>query len=204
MRPFHRLLLSVAGFLLLAASASAADITPASEPAPADELVHRGIVFGKNSDYWEVRLGGGVYDWGPATPSDFSGGVVNAEILAPTFDVLSFIGSPRVYLGTDIAISDDAIHTVYAGLNWQAYFTPKLYIGFSGGGAWVSSQITTSANGVTKDLGSEYLFHLQASVGYDITSDVTMEIFYNHFSNANLAYTNPGLESVGARIGYRF
>jgi len=163
-----------------------------------------GIQIAKYADYWEIRLGGSAYDTGPTTPTDFNGGVVNAEFLAPSPGFFNIIGSPRPYVGTDIAISDDAIHVVYAGLNWEAHLSERLYVGFSGGGSWNNSPKTTSASGVTKDLGSTVLFHLQASAGYDITSTVTIQLFYNHFSNANLISSNIGLESIGARLTLRF
>ncbi len=163
-----------------------------------------GIRYGKNAEYWEARFGGGAYDTGPGTPQHFTGGVINGEVLAPSPDFLSFIGSPRPYVGGDYAISDDEIHVVYAGLNWEAYLTQRMYLGFSGGGAWNSSQVTTSSSGVTKDLGSSTLFHLQLSAGYDVTSKLTLQFFYNHFSNANIFNSNTGLESIGGRLGLRY
>jgi lipid A 3-O-deacylase len=187
----------------LVVGAAAADFIVPESPVP-EGRAQSGIVFGKNSDYWEFRLGGGAYDWGPATPSDFTGGTVNLEFLTPSPDFLSFIGSPRPIIGADLAISDNAIQVVYAGLNWEAYLTRKFYIGFSGGGSWNSSPQTGVPGGAYKDLGSEWLFFLQASIGYDITANTTIQIYYNHFSNANIDDSNPGLESVGARLGYRF
>ncbi len=187
----------------LVVGASAADVVVPEGPVP-EAAAPSGIIFGKNSDYWEFRLGGGVYDWGPATPSDFTGGTVNVEVLIPTHDLLSFIGSPRPVIGADFAISDNAIHVVYGGLNWEAYLTRKFYIGFSGGGSWNSSPVTGTLGGAYKDLGSQWLFFLQASLGYDITEMATIQIYYNHFSNANLSASNPGLENIGARLGYRF
>ncbi len=173
-------------------------------PTLADDQ-RSGLGFGKNADYWEVRFGGGAYDFGPATPTDYNGGVVNFEVLAPSPDFLERIGSPRPYLGTDIAISDDAqIHVIYAGLNWEAYVTRRLYFGFGGGGSWNTGPRVTSGSGDTKDLGYAFLFHLQASIGFDITETMTMQIFLNHISNANISVANPGLESVGGRIGVRF
>lgn len=160
--------------------------------------------FGRNADYWEVRFGGGAYDFGPTTPQVFSGAVLNGEILAPSPDFLDRLGSPRFYLGGDYALSDDPIHVIYLGLNWELYLTQKFYLGFSGGGAWNSSETTTSSSGATKALGSSTLFHLQLSAGYDITSAITMQLFYNHFSNANLKNSNKGLESIGGRVGFRY
>ncbi len=165
---------------------------------------HSGIRFGKNADYWEVRFGGGAYDWGPTTPSDFTGGVVNFEIVAPSPDYLERIGSPRPYIGADVAISDDAIHVIYAGLNWEAYVTKRLYFGFNGGGSVNTGPRQVSTSGASKDLGSSFLFHLQASIGFDITEKLTVQVFLNHVSNANIDNSNPGLESVGGRIGIRF
>ena len=173
-------------------------------PALGFDDTHSGIRFGKNADYWEVRFGGGAYDFGPTTPSDFSGGVVNFEVVAPSPDFLARIGAPRPYIGTDIAISDDAIHVVYAGLNWEAYVTRRLYFGFSGGGSWNTGPKQTAASGASKNLGSVILFHLQLSIGFDITEKLTAQVYLNHVSNAYIANSNPGLESVGGRVGVRF
>ena len=163
-----------------------------------------GIHIAKHADYWEVRLGGGSFDTGPATPSDFNGSVINAEFVVPSPGFLSIIGSPRPYLGSDIALSDDAIHVVYAGLNWEVNLTDRVYLGFSGGGSWNNSPKTTSASGTTKNLGSSILFHLQASAGYDVTETIGIQLFYNHFSNANTFNSNIGLESIGGRLALRF
>ncbi len=163
-----------------------------------------GIQFDKNADKSEIRIGGGAYDAGPFTPDSFSGGVVNGEFLFPSFDVLAGIGSPRPYIGADIAISDHPIHVLYAGLNWQAYLTQRIYLGFSLGGSVNSDSKRTNDAGSERDLGSRVLFHLQASAGFDITENLGAEAFLNHFSNANLASSNDGLESAGVRLTWRF
>ncbi|MBS9719262.1 acyloxyacyl hydrolase [Tianweitania sp. BSSL-BM11] len=163
-----------------------------------------GIQFDKNADKYEVRLGGGAYDAGPFTPESFDGGVVNGEFLFPSFDVLKPIGSPRPYIGTDIAISDDPIHVLYAGLNWQAYLTQRFYLGFSLGGSVNTDSKRTNDEGSERDLGSNILFHLQATAGVDITEKLGAEVFLNHISNANLGPSNDGLESTGVRLTWKF
>lgn len=160
--------------------------------------------WGHNADYWEVRFGGGAFDYGPVTPRDFSGGVINAEILAPSPDFLRSIGAPRPYVGGDIAVSDDPLHVFYFGLSWDFYVTERMYLGLAGGGSLNSNANKTDDNGNTKHLGSTILFHLQASLGIDITSWLTAQIFYNHYSNASLRDRNAGLDSMGARLGMRF
>ncbi|MFC5991135.1 acyloxyacyl hydrolase [Limoniibacter endophyticus] len=163
-----------------------------------------GVQFGRNADHWELRGGAGAYDVGPFSVQSFNGVTLNAEVLAPSPDFLSGIGSPRPYLGMDLAFSDHEIHAFYGGVNWEAYWTQRFYTGFSVGGAFVSDQTKTNDLGEQKDLGSKVLFHLQASVGFDITPNWTTQVYLNHFSNANLADSNDGLESFGFRIGYRF
>jgi hypothetical protein len=186
--------LAAAAFLLVPSLAAAQDSPPWL----------RGVTVGKNADKWEIRGGLAAYDTGAFSSQTFTGTVVNGEVLAPSPDFLSGIGSPRPYLGTEIAISDDPIDVFYAGLNWEAYLTRRFYLGFSFGGSINTDQAKRNEFGVEKDLGSPMLFHVQASAGFDITPTLTAQIYYNHFSNARLAESNDGLESVGARIGVRF
>ncbi len=163
-----------------------------------------GIDIGKNAARYEVRAGGAAYDVGPFTPDTFDGGVINGEVLAPSPAFLAVLGSPRPYIGTDIAISDDPIDVFYAGLNWEAYLTDRFYLGLSLGGSVNTDQKKRNDEGELRDLGSPVLFHLQASAGLDFTRDIGMQVYLNHISNANLASSNDGLESTGARLIYRF
>lgn len=160
--------------------------------------------FGRNSDQWEARFGAAAFDVGPLTRQHLSGVVINGEFLAPSPHFLAGIGAPRPYIGFDATISDQPIHVFYAGLNWEAYFTEKLYAGFSVGGSVNTDERLVTDSGHVKNLGSPVLFHLQASVGYDLTEQVTAQVYLNHFSNAQLARPNHGLESVGVRFGVRF
>lgn len=160
--------------------------------------------FGRNSDQWEARLGVAAFDVGPFTRQHLSGVVINGEFLAPSPHFLAGIGSPRPYVGFDAVISDQPIHVFYAGLNWEAYFTEKLYAGVSVGGSINTDDRVGTDSGHVKNLGSQVLFHLQASIGYDLSEQFTAQVYLNHFSNAQLANANHGLESVGIRFGVRF
>ena len=55
-----------------------------------------------------------------------------------------------------------------------------------------------------KALGSRALFHVALGVGFDITRDLTLQIYADHFSNAGLSEPNNGAEATGVRLGYRF
>lgn len=177
-------------------SLAAAAVPALSFPASAAELV-----FGKHAARWEARGGLAAFDTGPFTPQVESGIVVNGEILAPSPTFLSAIGSPRPYLGADVA-TNGGTNVLYGGLNWQAHLD-RFYLGMSAG-ASLNDDATISGGGETKDLGSNVLFHLQASAGIDFTDALSAEVYLNHFSNAGLGDSNDGLESAGLRIGYRF
>ncbi|MGN6548938.1 MAG: acyloxyacyl hydrolase [Pararhizobium sp.] len=163
-----------------------------------------GIKVGKNAAKWELRLGASAYDTGAFSSQAAGGFNINGEVLAPSPDFLSGLGAPRPYIGTDIAVSDHPIDMFYSGLNWEAYLTRQFYLGFSLGGALDTKTRFVTDGGKVKDLGSHLLFHLQASAGFDLTQNITAQVYYNHFSNARLSPADAGLESVGARIGVRF
>lgn len=152
-----------------------------------------------HADMWEARLGGGIYDVGIFGPHDFDGGTINGEVLAPSPDILQWIGSPRPYIGADVAVSSDPVHFFYAGLNWEAQLAGKLYVGFSAGGS-----VNTDKQLGPRDLGSNVLFHLQASAGIDLTESTAFQVYINHYSNAELASANDGLDNAGARLAFRF
>lgn len=48
------------------------------------------------------------------------------------------------------------------------------------------------------------LFRIGAGIGYDITDNLTVQLYADHFSNANPADENNGAENAGLRFGYRF
>jgi lipid A 3-O-deacylase len=159
--------------------------------------------MGIHSEFNEVRFGVMSYDTGLFSTDDFSGVVLNGEYLFKSPDFLSSIGSPRPYVGFDIAAVDDGVHFFYAGLNWDFRITQKIYFSASLGGS-----INTAKNLEDPDeykaLGCRALFHLGAGLGYDFNEHWTAQLYADHFSNANLCEPNNGAEATGVRIGYRF
>ncbi len=159
---------------------------------------------GVHSEFNEVRFGVLAYDRGPFSTDDFSGVVINGELVFASPDMLQAIGSPRPYLGMDLAIADDPVHFFYGGLNWDFRLTDKFYLGASLGGA-VTTADDLETPTTYKALGCRALFHLGASLGYDITEKFTVQAYLDHFSNGNLCGdSNNGAEATGVRIGYRF
>ena len=188
-------------FVALAALCGMLAACPASAK---DRYLFPGFgLIGKYSNKFELRLGVAAYDTGIFTTHSFNGAVINGELLFPSPDFLSAIGSPRPMIGVDIATASHAIHFAYLGLNWDAHFTDRLYATWSLGGA------ITSANDLEhstryKNLGCKVLFHLGAGIGYDLSEHASLELYADHFSNADLCKSNDGAESAGVRFAYRF
>lgn len=159
--------------------------------------------FGRYSDKAEIRLGAGLYDTGPATRHTQDGASYNAEFVLPSPEMFSGIGSPRPYVGVDFANVDNAISVGYAGLTWDYSVTDRLYVSGSLGGA-VNNAKELRNSQFTRNLGSNFGFHVGAAVGFDFTENLTGQAYVNHFSNAGLAPPNGGHESTGVRLGYRF
>ena len=174
-------------------------------PAKAGEhLLFGGLLsVGKQSDRYEVRGGILSYDTGIFSPKEYDGVVVNGEFLFKSPEFLDIIGSPRPYIGASIAAVDNGVHFGYAGLNWDVYLTNRFYLTGSVGGSFNTAKNLTSPVGY-KALGCNVLFHLAAGVGFDVTNDLTVQLYADHFSNANLCSRNMGQEAAGIRFGYRF
>lgn len=144
-----------------------------------------------------------AYDRGLFSTDDFSGVVLNGEVVFASPDALAGIGSPRPYTGADLAIADDPIHFIYGGLTWDFRLSDKLYLAASLGGAVTTADNLKNPTSY-KALGCRVLFHVGAALGYDVTEHWTVQAYLDHFSNANLCEPNNGAEAVGVRIGYRF
>ncbi|WP_306117360.1 MULTISPECIES: acyloxyacyl hydrolase [unclassified Roseitalea] len=173
--------------------------------AGANEVPRSGPVLGKHADRMEIRFGGALHDRGFLTVHEADGFVVNGELLFRSPDLLARLGAPRPYIGASYAFVEDGatpVQFIYAGLNWQVHWTERVYTGFSLGGAVNDADL--SAGSPNWGLGCNASFHLAASAGVDLTDRVSVEIFGDHFSNAELCFSNGGHETAGMRIGVRF
>jgi len=190
---------------IFAVSAAAACLLAAG--ASADERTESGWPWvGKNADRMEIRFGGAFYDTGPATDHDEDGFVANGEVLFPSPDFLSPIGSPRPYLGADVAFVENGatpVHVAYAGLNWQVHWSQRFYTAASLGGS-INNADMNNPSPNHWGVGCNLLFHIGVSAGIDVTERVSLEAYANHFSNANQCFSNGGLESSGLRVGLKF
>lgn len=152
----------------------------------------------------------GVLSHGAGVFSSGDGGGVefNFEHQFGSPEFLALIGSPRPHLGAKISTSDDEIHQVYGGLSWNYQFAGDFIAsGHLGASVHTSDELNEPESGGDPDaryLGCRVLFRLAAGLGYRISESVTVELFADHVSNANLCRSNEGLESAGIRLGYLY
>jgi lipid A 3-O-deacylase len=195
------------GFLLLLSFI--AIVTPSIPEAHAgDGIVH------------EIKLGFLSADTGIGGTKIEHGLDVNGEVLfkAPQWLVSAddpewakILLAPRPDIGFT-ANTAGGTSFGYIGLNWTADLAKNIfddhdgvYFSFGIGGAINNSNLNGDDSGDNnKDMGSRALFHLYAELGYDVTEHINFSVFYEHYSNAGLGSTNPGMNNLGMRMGYKF
>jgi len=92
----------------------------------------------------------------------------------------------------------------YAGLNWR---TPKWGPVFAelGFGGAVNDSSSNPHDMQHTDLGCPVTFRESAAIGWQLSERIDILASIEHISHANLcSNTNPGLTSVGLRVGYHF
>ena len=158
----------------------------------------------------EFKFGVLKHDVGLFSSDRQEGIDLNLEYQFTSPEVLSFLGSPRPHVGTVLSTHADSIHQFYGGLSWNYKFLGNMFVsGHWGGAVHTADNLEEPPAGVTRDpsdryLGCRVLFRLAAGLGYQITDEVSVELYADHISNANLCDNNQGLENAGVRFGFNF
>lgn len=155
------------------------------------------------NDHFELKAGVLAHDLDFIATDAIEDGIdLNAELLLPSPDFLAPIFSPRPHIGVQINTAGDTSQ-VYAGATWTFELTDRVWLGLGGGGAVLNGE--TDQLGLSrKALGSSVLFRLSAELGFNITDQLNVSVYFDHESNAFLAEENPGLDNAGIRTGWRF
>lgn len=188
----------ILGIALLGAAISQIAMTPSAE---AGQILKEG----------EFKVGFLRHDVGIFSSSKQDGLDINLEYQFASPDLLKVIGSPRPMIGANLATHVDSIHEFYAGLAWNYQFIDKFYVlGTFGGAIHTADHLKDPGPGAAnfdssdRYLGSRVLFHLAVGLGYRITDELSVELYADHISNANLADNNESLENAGVRFGFSF
>jgi hypothetical protein len=152
----------------------------------------------------EIRIGGLVHDV-PGLWSGFSYERrtidVNLEALLAT-SLPVFGGAIRPAVGATINTRGDTSH-LYADARWQIELPAGLFFGIGAGAAIHDGHLDPDSQ-YRKALGSRVLFHFPAELGYRLDAHNSLSVYFEHTSNARLAFPNEGLDRIGVRYGYRF
>ena len=111
-------------------------------------------------------------------------------------------GTVRPALGGSVNTIGDT-SKLYSGLRWQYEHASGMFFGVGLGGAIHDGKLHLQHND-RKALGSRVLFHIPVEIGYRLTAKSSLSVYFDHVSNAYLANSNEGMDTLGGRFGYRF
>jgi lipid A 3-O-deacylase len=144
--------------------------------------------------YHDIPIGGDHREPGPD---------VNGELLFTSPGFLQAIGSPRPHLGGSVN-TKGATSYAYTGLTWTvAPWDGPVFFGLGLGGA-VHDGLLNEDVPHRKEFGSRVLFHEYVEGGWRMTKSLSLSVFLDHMSDANLSRHNAGMTNLGLRAGFKF
>jgi lipid A 3-O-deacylase len=162
----------------------------------------------------ELRAG---FDYATHTPE--VGASFEADFLFPQLKALSFLGSPRPYVGTQISLQG---YTDFAeaGLLWRIPHG-RFYLDLGAGLATHNGEVNVPPPmaGVSPEENDRrrheretrnqfehrMLYHATFALGWRLSPKWALEFEGQHWSNGHLGTnTNDGADTLGLRAAYRF
>jgi lipid A 3-O-deacylase len=180
----------------------------------------------------EIVIGGFAHDTSfgvSGTPHESGTADIQLMYRSKTFHFI-YLLNPMVYAKAQINTSGlTNFYTV--GLEWRHHFFHSRFYGDAAvGGAYVDGYntypdhfqsgelpppVATPAQlaryqydlhiyNTRKAMGSDFVFNPNFAIGYDISNHFAVEAAWDHYSNAGLGGRNPGMDTFGGRLVYRF
>jgi lipid A 3-O-deacylase len=150
----------------------------------------------------EIRLGVLAHDQGVFVATKEEGLDLNAEIYFRDWAWFDGGWEARPSIGLSVNMQGDT-NQAYAGVTLGGPIWGPLFIEGALGATVHDGELDFTAPD-RKELGCRVLFHLAASAGVMLSEKTSLSLYLDHASNANLCDHNEGLETAGARIGFRF
>jgi lipid A 3-O-deacylase len=150
----------------------------------------------------EAKLGIDAHDITLGGQHQEPGADINGELLFTSPSLLSAIGRPRPHFGIAVNTAG-ATSYAYVGLTWTAAVFDRAFVSGALGGAVHDGEINGNVPN-RKQLGSRILFHEYVEAGYRVTPVLSLSVFLDHMSNADLARHNAGMTNIGLRTGFKF
>jgi lipid A 3-O-deacylase len=151
---------------------------------------------------YELRGGVLAHDVPIVGAGHYEDGVsLNAEV-AFTPSLGLFGGAIRPVLGGTFT-TNQGTSWAYLDARWE-WAGPLFFFGIGVGPSIHTGDSLYYSYPQNKGLGSRVLFHVPLEVGLQFTPENRISVYYEHESNAFLAYPNPGLDNIGLRLAHRF
>lgn len=150
----------------------------------------------------EIRFGALAHDQGVFVATKEEGLDINAELYFADLGWFDGAWEARPSIGVSVNTNGDTSQA-YAGLTLGGPIAGPWFIEGAVGAAVHDGDLDKTMYD-RKELGCRVLFHLAASTGVMVSDNVSLSLYLDHISNANLCDNNEGLETAGARIGFRF
>jgi len=127
---------------------------------------------------------------------------INAELaFDPLLSVLG--GEVGPFIGGTLAPGGE-VDKVYAGLG-LTFSANFLFLRVGLGGAYHNGDTDDPDRTMDRrQFGSRLLFHIPAEVGVWVTDFVSASLYFDHVSNGGADRPNPGMDTLGIRLGVRF
>jgi len=149
------------------------------------------------------RIGILAHDVPMWSRSRAEGGVdLNAEVIFNYPDCSLLSGKMRSNLGASLNSQGDT-STLYSGLLWEYNRHSRFFVNLGLGLAVHDGELEPRYDD-KKALGSRILFRVPVEVGLRLAKHHGVSILFVHVSNAYLAESNEGLDTIGLRYSYRF
>jgi hypothetical protein len=127
---------------------------------------------------------------------------INGEIVFCPTGLPVWAGTLRPNLGLSVNSQGDT-SKLYGGVLWEINSKHGLFFATGLGAAVHNGELDTDDKD-KKSLGTRVLFRIPIEVGYQITTRHSLSIMFDHVSNAGLASSNEGLDTIGIRYGFLF
>jgi hypothetical protein len=132
-----------------------------------------------------------------------SGVDVNGEVVFYRRGLALPWGRLRPHLGLAVNTRGDTSQ-LYAGALWELEGESGLFFAAGLGASLHDGRLESRRREDEKELGSRVLVRASFELGYAITPRHRLMVTFAHVSNASLAHPNQGLDTLGARYGFRF
>ena len=112
-------------------------------------------------------------------------------------------GDVAPFVGATWTPARGKVDKAYAGISLEWNLEPAILRLGLGGVVHNGKVDDPATNGIRRQFGSRVLFHIPVELGLAVAPGTRLSLYFDHMSNAGLARLNPGMDSLGIRIGWR-